>query len=165
MSSWLYRCTHLTTFYCPIWMSHFSRHCAYHYHYHFLLFQETNVWGTTLQPPPPSINNYPIYLLISIHWSQGKPKMAKASVSNFASFFSLLLISSLVFASHFVVSEAQTKPPAVKGLSYSFFDKTCPKLETIVRSHLKEVFDQDNGQAPGLLRIFFHDCFVQVIIS
>ncbi|KAH1206766.1 Peroxidase 12 [Glycine max] len=52
-------------------------------------------------------------------------------------------------------------PPVVKGLSYSFYSKTCPKLESIVRKHLKKVFKDDNGQAPALLRIFFHDCFVQ----
>lgn len=49
----------------------------------------------------------------------------------------------------------------MKGLSYNFFTQTCPNLENIVRNHLTKVFKSDNGQAPGLLRIFFHDCFVQ----
>ncbi|KAK7277398.1 hypothetical protein RIF29_18549 [Crotalaria pallida] len=83
-------------------------------------------------------------------------------MSNSASFYSLLLISSLLFASHhFHVYAAQAKPPVVKGLSFSYFSQNCPKLESIVRNHLKKVFKKDNGQAPGLLRIFFHDCFVQ----
>ncbi|CAL0333339.1 unnamed protein product [Lupinus luteus] len=81
--------------------------------------------------------------------------MARVNSASNTPFYSLLLISSLVLASHFNISEAQ------KGLSLSFFAKTCPQLETIVRNHLKKVFKQDNGQAPGLLRIFFHDCFVQ----
>jgi len=78
------------------------------------------------------------------------------------SLHSFFFISSILFtALH--VSQTQAKPSPVKGLSYSFYSKTCPKLETIVRNHLKKVFKNDNGQAPALLRIFFHDCFVQVI--
>nr|AFK48200.1 unknown [Lotus japonicus] len=85
--------------------------------------------------------------------------MAKTSACSYPSLF---LIFSILFTSHFFLgSEAQTKPPVVEGLSFSFYSKTCPKLETVVRNHLKKVLKKDNGQAPGLLRIFFHDCFVQ----
>lgn len=93
-------------------------------------------------------------------------KTSTASVSNYSLFYSLLLISSILFiTSQFHASEAQSnkKAPVVEGLSFDFYSKTCPNLESIVREHLKTVFKQDNGQAPGLLRIFFHDCFVQVI--
>ncbi|KAK7270978.1 hypothetical protein RJT34_26534 [Clitoria ternatea] len=83
-----------------------------------------------------------------------------AKVISRSSLYTLLIVSWLVLPSHFIGSEARVQPP-VKGLSYSFFAKTCPKLETIVRNHLKKVFQHDNGQAPGLLRIFFHDCFAQ----
>ncbi|XP_027358702.1 peroxidase 12-like [Abrus precatorius] len=85
--------------------------------------------------------------------------MARASV--YPTLYYVLLISSILLFSHFNASEAQVKPPVVDGLSFSFYSKTCPKLETIVRNHLKKVFKQDNGQAPSLLVIFFHDCFVQ----
>jgi hypothetical protein len=39
---------------------------------------------------------------------------------------------------------------------------SCPKVERIVRFHLEDVFEKDSGQAPGILRLFFHDCFSQV---
>ncbi|KAG5108787.1 hypothetical protein JHK84_045694 [Glycine max] len=78
-----------------------------------------------------------------------------------SSAYPLFLISSILFISHIYASQVEAKPPVVKGLSYSFYSKTCPKLESIVRKHLKKVFKDDNGQAPALLRIFFHDCFVQ----
>ncbi|WJX66314.1 peroxidase [Trifolium repens] len=84
--------------------------------------------------------------------------MAKNSAS-ITCFYSLLLVSSILFASYFHASEAQA--PVVKGLAYNFFAQTCPNLENIVRNHLTKVLKSDNGQAPGLLRIFFHDCFVQ----
>ncbi|XP_023743223.1 peroxidase 12 [Lactuca sativa] len=57
-------------------------------------------------------------------------------------------------------SEAQTPAPA-PGLSYTFYRTTCPQLESIVRTQLQTVFNSDIGQAAGLLRLHFHDCFVQ----
>ncbi|GMN57964.1 hypothetical protein TIFTF001_027065 [Ficus carica] len=51
--------------------------------------------------------------------------------------------------------------PIVKGLSWSFYDKSCPDAESIIRKQLKNVFKDDIGQAAGLLRLHFHDCFVQ----
>lgn len=77
---------------------------------------------------------------------------------SFLFFISWLLFGSCSIAS----SEALAKPPPiVDGLSWNYYLLSCPKLEIIVRRHLQKVFKQDSGQAPGLLRIFFHDCFVQ----
>ncbi|KAM7507925.1 hypothetical protein LguiA_018378 [Lonicera macranthoides] len=68
----------------------------------------------------------------------------------------LLLLSS----SHLYVVEAQS-PPIVEGLSWDFYKTTCPNLESIIREELQKVFEEDIGQAAGLLRLHFHDCFVQ----
>ncbi|KAK7270976.1 hypothetical protein RJT34_26531 [Clitoria ternatea] len=74
---------------------------------------------------------------------------------------SLFIIFPLVLAFHFHASEAQDDKVLIEpALSFNFHAKTCPQLENIVRNHLQKVFKTDNGQAPGLLRIFFHDCFV-----
>ena len=81
--------------------------------------------------------------------------MASMSV---ASLLLLLLVSSSC-----PVLQAQIiPPPIVKGLSYRFYKSKCPKLEKIVKEHLTTVFRKDIGQAAALLRIHFHDCFVQV---
>ncbi len=48
-----------------------------------------------------------------------------------------------------------------KGLSWSFYKNSCPKVESIIRRHLKKVFNKDIGNAAALLRLHFHDCFVQ----
>lgn len=75
----------------------------------------------------------------------------------------LLLISLVFFSAHyFDVSEAQNLPPLARGLSMSFYEQSCPKLESIIRKQLQKEFKKDIGQAAGLLRIHFHDCFVQV---
>lgn len=83
--------------------------------------------------------------------------MAASSTSLFLVFSSLLIFSSLLY-----VSDADYSAPIMKGLSWDYHHKTCHKLEKIVRKHLKKVFKEDVGQAAGLLRLHFHDCFVQV---
>ncbi|CAI0396211.1 unnamed protein product [Linum tenue] len=73
-----------------------------------------------------------------------------------------LLISVACFiaaTSNYYVEAAD--PPLVQGMSWSFYTSTCPKLESIVKARLQEVFKKDIGQAAGLLRLHFHDCFVQ----
>ncbi|KAH8509104.1 hypothetical protein H0E87_011027 [Populus deltoides] len=83
--------------------------------------------------------------------------MASAALS----FTSLLLISSLFLASWFCATEAQGTIPIVNGLSWTFYKSKCPKVESIIRKQLEKVFKKDIEQAAGLLRLHFHDCFVQ----
>ncbi|KAJ1424976.1 Secretory peroxidase [Sesbania bispinosa] len=75
--------------------------------------------------------------------------------------FASCMSAFLLISTFLSVSQALTNPPIVKGLSWTFYDSTCPKLESIIRSELKKVFNKDIGQAAGLLRLHFHDCFVQ----
>ncbi|XP_027934110.1 peroxidase 12 [Vigna unguiculata] len=85
-----------------------------------------------------------------------------ASIScNKNAIFSFLLLSIFLSVSVIKVCEAQARPPTVRGLSYTFYTKTCPNLKSIVRTELKRVFKKDIAQAAGLLRLHFHDCFVQ----
>lgn len=60
--------------------------------------------------------------------------------------FSALLRSSLVLS---------------QGLQRGFYDSNCPDAEDIVRSTVKKYYNNDATIAPGLLRLHFHDCFVQ----
>ncbi|GJZ13194.1 peroxidase 12 [Tanacetum coccineum] len=81
--------------------------------------------------------------------------MTSSSASLFIILSSLLIFSSLLY-----VSEADYSAPIVKGLSWDYH-KGHAQVEMIVRKHLKKVFKEDIGQAAGLLRLHFHDCFVQ----
>jgi len=80
-------------------------------------------------------------------------------------FHSLLLVSSLLLASQTLVSSRTLgkKPPLVPGLSWNYyFPLECPNLERIIRNSLQKSFKKDSGLAPGILRLFFHDCFANV---
>nr|BAN10306.1 class III plant secreteperoxidase [Chamaecyparis obtusa] len=52
-------------------------------------------------------------------------------------------------------------PTPVNGLSWTFYNTSCPSLESIVRKRIDFYLNQDITQAAGLLRLHFHDCFVQ----
>ncbi|CAL9099881.1 unnamed protein product [Musa textilis] len=71
----------------------------------------------------------------------------------------LLLVSCIVFLSS--TSEAFDYPPLVKGLSFDFYKTTCPSLESVVRKYIEQEFKKNVGLAAALLRVHFHDCFVQ----
>ena len=76
-----------------------------------------------------------------------------------------------VIAMFFVVIVSSTGayatdlPTPVDGLSWTFYNETCPNLESIVNTTLEAALDEDITQAAGLLRLHFHDCFVQVWIG
>ncbi|XP_066313307.1 cationic peroxidase SPC4-like [Miscanthus floridulus] len=52
-------------------------------------------------------------------------------------------------------------PPLAPGLSFDFYKKSCPKAESIVREFLSSAVRQNVGLAAALIRLHFHDCFVQ----
>lgn len=48
------------------------------------------------------------------------------------------------------------------GLSPGFYSQSCPQADDIVMSVLKNAISKDPRMAASLLRLHFHDCFVQV---
>ncbi|KAE9465929.1 hypothetical protein C3L33_02167, partial [Rhododendron williamsianum] len=47
------------------------------------------------------------------------------------------------------------------GLKTGFYSSSCPKAEEIIRATVEAHFNKDPTIAAGLLRLHFHDCFVQ----
>lgn len=66
----------------------------------------------------------------------------------------LLIIISLSLT---LISVAKSQA----GLKSGFYSSTCPKAEATVRSIVETHFKDDPTVAAGLLRLHFHDCFVE----
>uniref|UniRef100_R7VZV1 Peroxidase 12 n=1 Tax=Aegilops tauschii TaxID=37682 RepID=R7VZV1_AEGTA len=54
-----------------------------------------------------------------------------------------------------------TDVPLPDGLSYDFHALSCSNLQNMVRDAVQGAMARDAGVVPGLLRLFFHDCFPQ----
>jgi peroxidase len=52
--------------------------------------------------------------------------------------------------------------PGAAALSMDYYAMSCPFAEYIVRNVVSEAVMGDPTLAAGLLRLHFHDCFVQV---
>lgn len=50
-------------------------------------------------------------------------------------------------------------------LAFRFYAQTCPNAESIVLSVVQDAIARDPTVAAALLRLHFHDCFVEVSLS
>lgn len=57
----------------------------------------------------------------------------------------------------------QQQTASVGYLRYDYYQQTCPQAEQIIRSSVRNLFRKQPRIAPALLRLVFHDCFVEVI--
>ncbi|XBI19460.1 hypothetical protein VPH35_060979 [Triticum aestivum] len=51
--------------------------------------------------------------------------------------------------------------PSGSGLSYGYYNTRCPTAEKIIKDAVKKAVDENPGIGAGLIRLFFHDCFVR----
>lgn len=52
-----------------------------------------------------------------------------------------------------------------EALSMDYYMMSCPFLEPIIRNTVNQALRRDPTLAAGLLRLHFHDCFVQVLLK
>uniref|UniRef100_A0A0D9Z7V4 Plant heme peroxidase family profile domain-containing protein n=1 Tax=Oryza glumipatula TaxID=40148 RepID=A0A0D9Z7V4_9ORYZ len=50
---------------------------------------------------------------------------------------------------------------ACHGLQLGYYKQSCPRVEAIVRDEVKKFVYKDAGVGAGLIRLVFHDCFVE----
>ncbi|KAJ7550101.1 hypothetical protein O6H91_07G083200 [Diphasiastrum complanatum] len=75
----------------------------------------------------------------------------------------LLFVSSsmLLLVIPMANADSDDLPTPVAGLSYGFYEKSCHKAENTVKHIMKDFLESNVSQAAGVIRLFFHDCFVQ----
>jgi len=72
----------------------------------------------------------------------------------------MLIVLVLVIVMMLVLGK-ETKSESLKN---GYYSASCPRAESIVRSTVESHFATDPTISPGLLRLHFHDCFIQVLI-
>ncbi|XP_062017782.1 putative Peroxidase 48 [Rosa rugosa] len=58
-------------------------------------------------------------------------------------------------------SETTTTDLTSQTLEYDFYRNTCPQAEGLVRSKMAWIYGQHRNASAQLLRLFFHDCFIE----
>ncbi|KAL0674455.1 hypothetical protein Bca4012_002436 [Brassica carinata] len=69
----------------------------------------------------------------------------------------MLIVLVLVIVMMLVLGK-ETKSESLKN---GYYSASCPRAESIVRSTVESHFATDPTISPGLLRLHFHDCFIQ----
>uniref|UniRef100_A0A0E0GMT6 Plant heme peroxidase family profile domain-containing protein n=1 Tax=Oryza nivara TaxID=4536 RepID=A0A0E0GMT6_ORYNI len=54
---------------------------------------------------------------------------------------------------------------ACHGLQLGYYKQSCPRVEAIVRDEVKKFVYKDAGVGAGLIRLVFHDCFVEASVT
>lgn len=69
-------------------------------------------------------------------------------------FFIIILTTLVISSSLFGTSNAQ--------LNATFYAGTCPNASAMVRTIVQQAFQSDSRIGASLIRLHFHDCFVNV---
>ena len=74
-----------------------------------------------------------------------------------AKLLSLILLLEAMVTSGFRIG------PAANSLSMDYYVMSCAFVEPVVRNIVNQALQNDPNLAAGLIRMHFHDCFIQVL--
>ncbi|KAF3329041.1 peroxidase 9-like protein [Carex littledalei] len=83
------------------------------------------------------------------------------SLTTLSLYFSVSLAFFPGYNNHFMGAGFPNEAHPLMGLCPQYYQFTCPQADQIVISVLKEAIAKDPRMAASLLRLHFHDCFVQ----
>ncbi|KAJ1390987.1 Secretory peroxidase [Sesbania bispinosa] len=91
-------------------------------------------------------------VLLSLRNPRGETENTETTTSFSDSSFSVKLANTLPF---------NQRIRDGSNLEYDFYRDSCPQAEDIVRSAVTRIYFDQRDVSPALLRLFFHDCFIQ----
>ncbi|KQK18352.1 peroxidase 5 [Brachypodium distachyon] len=71
-----------------------------------------------------------------------------------------LTVAMLFFVLALALAPRNMDAVVVESLQPGFYNQSCPEVEQVVRDVVDSEVGMDHTLAPGLIRIFFHDCFI-----
>jgi peroxidase len=83
--------------------------------------------------------------------------------SSSSSICTFLLVFLLVVRASNCAAKATKSSRPPRQLSVDYYAKKCPQLEQLVGSVTSQQFKEAPVSGPATIRLFFHDCFVEVI--
>lgn len=108
----------------------------------------------------PPTNHYSSFVL-SCPIVQTMPVPSSSSSSSSMLVFTCLLI---IFLLTLHSSTCLAKPTnTTRQFSVDYYAKSCPQLEQLIGSITSRQFKESPVSGPATIRLFFHDCFVEVI--
>jgi hypothetical protein len=87
---------------------------------------------------------------------------ALLSMANFLSLAASAMILTLSMSTISTDGSIISGSMAAAALQPGFYDDSCPNLHSIVFESMRQAASQDLRAPASILRLFFHDCFVQV---
>ncbi|CAN1332264.1 Peroxidase N1 [Linum perenne] len=69
-------------------------------------------------------------------------------------------VGIMMFLVWFLIMAVSNRSVEGQATRVGFYATSCPRAESIVRSTVQSHFNSDPTIAPGILRMHFHDCFV-----
>ncbi|XP_057751705.1 cationic peroxidase 2-like [Arachis stenosperma] len=96
---------------------------------------------------------YSILLILTINTKHSSQCKSQIKLKMDGGFYLLVVIG--------LVSLGVVNSVHGQGTRVGFYSSTCPRAESIVRSTVQSHLNSDLTLAAGLLRMHFHDCFVQ----
>ena len=126
------------------------------------------IYFISFPSPTPVVTLFPLFSLyrspLSL-WPRRDGKMAGPLTICLFVFLSISILLSRGYNLTFPPSPAPSASSNddISGLRYNFYSETCPQTESIVRITMARFYSKQSNISAAILRLFFHDCFIQVI--
>uniref|UniRef100_A0A251T1A9 peroxidase n=1 Tax=Helianthus annuus TaxID=4232 RepID=A0A251T1A9_HELAN len=69
----------------------------------------------------------------------------------------IVVLTIIIIFEFLIVANSQNQ------LKVGFYNQVCPNAESVVTNIVRDAAKSDHRIPPGLLRLHFHDCFVEVL--